>query len=50
MSKQTIDGKNRNPKVFNQPESSNSKMFEISRLKQELDDQIEDEIDNYEGK
>ena len=43
----TLDGKNRNPILVN---TLKRKDFEYMRQQQELDDQIDDEIDAYEGK
>lgn len=50
MSAATYDGKNRNPIVFDPSANTKIKDFETLRRKQELDDKIDDEIDNYEGK
>lgn len=45
----TVDGKNRNPIVSNN-KSQRNRNFEFMRLKNELDEHVQDEIDSFEGK
>ena len=49
MSTATLDGKNRNPKVFDPTKNFSHKDFEKFRRTYELEESQEDEIDAYEG-
>ena len=50
MSALSLDGKNRNPVIRSVDSLDKSKDFQVLRHVKELDQTLDDEIDNYEGK